>query len=270
MQLHVQDQEEVEHGFEVIKHGKLALSSYYDILSDQPQEASLAQAAEEALIEEQQSVRQPNKNLEVWACAFSSEPHDYLAWSCGYGLLRILNVTSAAAAGWTSKHQRPIELDVGESVTALAFGSSASPLRHRRRTIKSGVYCRFCFDASENVLILAVGLSSGRIRIYDVHEARFLFGLFDHSALVCDLKFTQDGSLQLCSASADTTLKLWNMYDDGNMYMTLHGHVGWVRACDWSPVDNLLCSVGANRDAFIWSTQSYTILHRLKGVQSFH
>jgi WD40 repeat protein len=49
------------------------------------------------------------------------------------------------------------------------------------------------------------------------------------------------------------------------MYKTLTGHVGFVHACDWSPVSKLLCSVGANRSAFIWSTDNYEIVHRLKG-----
>lgn len=263
LQIEAQRKENPQQHFDIVRHGKLPHSSYYDLLE---QEQSIENAAEEALIEEDQNVRHngiANDNLEVWACAFSPEPYDYLAWSCGYGLLRLLSLTSSS---WINKHERPVEIDVGETITSLAFGSSASSFKHRRNAARSGVYRRFHFDDVNNMLILAVGLSSGRIRIYNARDALFLFGLFDHSGLVFDLKFTQDGSLQLCSASADSTLKLWNMYDDGNMYMTLHGHAASVRGCDWSPVANMICSVGANRDAFIWSTETYQIMHRLKGL----
>lgn len=261
MQLQLEPQLHEPHVVDVIKHGKLTRSSYYDLLD---RETSIAQAAEEALVEDE-LVRQQgpgNENLEVRGCAFSPEPHDYLAWTCGYDILRIIRVQSPSLI---SKHERPIEIEVGERVTALAFGSSASSLTHRRHGVQSGVYRRFHFDSTDNMLILAVGVVSGRIRIYDARDARFLFGLFDHVGLIKDLKFTQDGSFQLCSASADTTLKLWNMYDDGNMYMTLHGHVGCVNGCDWSPVAKLLCTVGSNRETFIWSTENYEIIHQLKG-----
>jgi WD40 repeat protein len=276
-----QQQQQQQPGFEIIKHGKLAYSSYYDILENHEQ--SLESAAEEALNEEggnNNTSSHENQETCVRTCVFAPEPHDYVAWSCGYGLLRILRTSSSL---WSTtkancnKQQHPIEIDAGEHITSLAFGSSKSssarPVRRSQRTRSSStgvgvVYRRFHFDDIPDKLILAVGLSSGRIRIYDPVQGVFLFGLFDHSDHVRHLKFTQDGSLQLCSASADSTLKLWNMYDDGNMYMTLKGHDGLVNACDWSPVDNFLCSV-ANRDVFIWSTDTYAIVHRLKGFYTF-
>ncbi len=157
-----------------------------------------------------------------------------------------------------------IEIDCGEPAWSLAFGSNKSFVKHcHQGTAKTSVYTRFRFI--ENHLILAVGLASGKIRIYDALNGKFLFGLFDHSECVRDLKFTKDGSLQLVSASRDGTIKLWNMYDDGNMYKTLKGHIGPVLTCDWSPTDNMICTGGSNRQAFIWSTQTYKIIHTLKG-----
>ncbi len=156
-----------------------------------------------------------------------------------------------------------IEIECGEPVWSLAFGSNKSFVKHcRHGSTKPSVYTRFRFI--ENHLILAVGLASGKIRIYDALNGKFLFGLFDHKETVRDLKFTKDGSLQLASASRDSTIKLWNLYDDGNMYKTLRGHIGPVNTCDWSPTDNLLCTGGSNRQAFIWSTQTFSIVHTLK------
>jgi WD40 repeat protein len=157
-----------------------------------------------------------------------------------------------------------IEIDCNETVFALAFGSSKPLLKVHCGKYKPKVNTRFSYD-EKDVLLLAVGLQSGRIRIYDVFQNKFLFVLFDHKSVIKGLKFSKDGSLKLASVSNDSEIKLWNMMDDGNMYKTLTGHTGKVNACDWSPKDPLLCSVGSNRQAFIWDTETFKIKHTLKG-----
>jgi WD repeat/SOCS box-containing protein 1 len=162
-------------------------------------------------------------------------------------------------------HQKEvIEIDCNENVYALAFGSSKPLLKTHQGKYKPKVNTRFSYDENE-VLLLAVGLQSGRIRIYDVLHNKFLFVLFDHKSVIKGLKFSKDGSLKLASVSNDSAIKLWNMMDDGNMYKTLAGHTGKVNACDWSPKNSLLCSVGSNRQAYIWDTQTFKIIHTLKG-----
>ena len=157
-----------------------------------------------------------------------------------------------------------IEIDCNENVFALAFGSSKPLLKTHQGKYKPKVNTRFSY-ADGDVLLLAVGLQSGRIRIYDVLKNKFLFVLFDHKSMIKGLKFSKNGSLKLASVSTDGKINLWNMMDDGNMYKTLTGHTGNVNACDWSPKDALLCSVGSNRQAFIWDTETFTIKHNLKG-----
>lgn len=157
-----------------------------------------------------------------------------------------------------------VEIDCGELVCSLAFGSTTSFVKHRRDVHRqSRVNTRFNF-VQQN-LILAIGLSGGKIRIYNGFSGSFLIGLFDHTDVLNDLKFTKDGSLQLASVSNDQTIKLWDLQNDGNMYKTLIGHKGKILSCDWSPTASLLCSVGANRMAFIWDTESFIIKHTLRG-----
>ena len=156
------------------------------------------------------------------------------------------------------------EIDCSEPVWSLAFGSTTSFVKHRRDLHRqSRVNTRFNFGQIN--LILAVGLNSGKIRIYNGMTGVFLLGLFDHKEICNDLKFTKDGTLQLASVSNDETIKLWDLHDDGNMYKTLKHHVGKVLACDWSPTASLLCSVGVNRQAFIWDTESFNVKHVLRG-----
>jgi WD40 repeat protein len=160
-----------------------------------------------------------NENLEVRACVFSPD-QTYLAWSCGYGIVKIMKLLGPSSTKddvankqhnhhrhhrreqqqqrqQSLEHNELIEFDASESVWSLAFGSSKSTLKYRGQAARAkNVYRRYDFMNADNALILAVGLASGRIRIYDAVKSVFLFGLFDHSAIVRDLKFTQDGSLQ--------------------------------------------------------------------------
>lgn len=243
-----------------------------------------------------------DSNTEIWSCVFSAD-NTHLAWSCGYGIIKLMRWSDSKFRKRTvsehdnsspqsqsppkppsiNGHQRNknepnhndslntsslqlnscdeiAEIDCGEMVRSLAFGS---PQKSGNSANRSRVYTRF--NLSEYKLLLAVGLVSGKIRIYDAITGKFLLILFDHKDLVTSLKFSKDGTLQLASASRDETIKLWNMNDDGNMYKTLKGHVSWINAIDWSPVAPMLCSVGVNRQAFVWDTKTFTIRHRLNG-----
>lgn len=295
---------------QILSHGKLPYSSYYDIYGAQEVTPSTIQqqTGHQSNSQQQQQQQQAqnneanangvfNENLEIWSCAFSPG-FTHLAWGCGYGIIKIMNwkrrnslmaLPSPApqmVKPSTSMPKRQdsttglnksesdvmMEIDCGEAVCSIAFGSSS------RQANTTGefkppareFYKRFDFDRHH--LILAAGLASGKIRLYDIDAGgKFLFGLFDHSAPIRDLQFTMDGSLQLASASRDTTIKLWNMHEDGNMYKTLRAHTGVVNSVAWSPSCHrarLLCSGGANRQAFIWdaSTSKLNVLHTLRNV----
>ena len=106
---------------------------------------------------------------------------------------------------------------------------------------------------------------TGKITLYDVKTHSLIMHLYSHTDVINDLKFTRDGSLQLMSASSDRTIKLWNIYQDGNMYHTFKGHTDKVNMCDWSPTAKMVVSAGLNRQAFIWDTNSFKLKHTLKG-----
>lgn len=167
----------------------------------------------------------------------------------------------------TMTSARILEYCYGETIWSLAFGTTKSCTKHKRllhkpkTTVK--VNTRFLLSKQDEYLILAVGLVTGKIKIYQVDEAscnlKLLFNIYDHKGIVNDLKFTKDGSLLLASASRDGTIKLWNMFDDGNLYKTLNCDGGRFYACDWSPTDSLLCGVGSNKKAIIWNTETYNV-----------
>ena len=71
------------------------------------------------------------------------------------------------------------------------------------------------FDLTKN-LFLAAGLADGKIDIWNVDTGELTLILADHRSTVCGLAFTSC-TMQLASCSHDTTIKLWDLLDDGRL-----------------------------------------------------
>ncbi|XP_033102202.1 WD repeat and SOCS box-containing protein 1-like [Anneissia japonica] len=209
-------------------------------------------------------------HYETWHVAFS---HDckYFAWSCGNRLVRLVQWNKQKKqVGWNRKPAFVITDQAGEEkpwkqiecpdfVHAIAFGSSVP--RKKWRNVK--VYHKYNYE-SENELILAMGLRSGKILTYDVtREQRMV--LADHHQTINDLRFAPDGSLILLSACKDRTLKVWDMKDDGNMIVTLKGHTRSVRSCGFSHDASLLASVSDGSSVLLWDMKTYKVIRKLVG-----
>ena len=63
-------------------------------------------------------------------------------------------------------------------------------------------------------LFLAIGLADGRINVWNISTGELTLILKDHQSVVCGLDFTMY-NMQLVSCSHDTTIKLWDLLDDG-------------------------------------------------------
>ncbi|XP_067866681.1 WD repeat and SOCS box-containing protein 1 [Heterodontus francisci] len=213
---------------------------------------------------------------ETWTVAFAPDG-SYFAWSQGHRVVKLLpwslhenklcndhNNVSKSHRKQNSDGQKnqPEEhtIDCGDIVWALAFGSSVPEKQSRCVNIE---WHRFKFGQDQ--LLLATGLSNGRIKIWDVYTGKFLLNLMDHNEIVRDLIFAPDGSLILVSASRDKTLRVWDLKDDGNMVTVLRGHHKWVYCCAFSPDSKILCSVGAGKAVFLWNMEKYTMIRKLEG-----
>lgn len=191
----------------------------------------------------------PKSGCETWSVAWSPDGA-YVAWSCGHRIVKLVtwnrykNTTLAVDnqddAGETLK-QESVTIDCGELVWALAFGSKTAETKPHSTNLNWYQYKHL------NDLVLATGLSGGRIRVWDVKTGRLHLELLDHRDVIRWLAFAPDGSQRLVSASRDNTLKVWELQDDGNMSQTLRGTGRWIYACAWSPDARMLCSVGDKR-----------------------
>jgi WD40 repeat protein len=158
-----------------------------------------------------------NSRPEIWSCAYSPF-QDLFAWSDRNGIVNIIDLKEQKSNLNKTIEQQGVYLinDVndiktfihcGESVWSLAFGSAKSQVKHNRLHHKRIRRVNTRFDLND-LLILAVGLESGKIRIYDAVTRSFLFVLRDHKDVVRDLRFTKNGTFQLASVSRDETIKV--------------------------------------------------------------
>ncbi|KAG8451955.1 hypothetical protein GDO86_003951 [Hymenochirus boettgeri] len=219
---------------------------------------------------------------ENWTVAFAPDG-SYFAWSQGHRTVKLVpwsrclkNFAACSTKNSVnlvngklcrqnsdvSQKNKPLEhtIDCGDIVWSLAFGSSVPEKQSRCVNIE---WHRFKFGQDQ--LLLATGLSNGRIKIWDVYTGKLLLNLMDHTEVVRDLTFAPDGSLILVSASRDKTLRVWDLKDDGNMTKVLRGHQNWVYCCAFSPDSSILCSVGAGKSVFLWDMDKYTMIRKLDG-----
>jgi WD40 repeat protein len=166
-----------------------------------------------------------NNHSEIWTCVYSLESNLF-AWSDRNGTINIINFNEFNLKDSIKKHEEAMKqqessqnqdllIDIdkiqqtitcGESIWSLAFGSSKSQVINKRSHHQhKNVNTRFKL---RNILILAVGLESGKIFIYDALKCSLLFILRDHRDIVRGLKFSKNGSFQLASVSRDETIKV--------------------------------------------------------------
>ncbi|KAK3084253.1 hypothetical protein FSP39_010709, partial [Pinctada imbricata] len=221
---------------------------------------------------------------ETWSCAWAPDS-SYFAWSCGDKIVRLipwdringrLSKRSRQYSGETeeslssqienhdaqeedrseSNRRSVFVIDCKENVWSVAFGSGTSKdyWRHQWR--------RFEFDTS---LVLATGLQTGKIKLWNCVTGNLMLELLDHKDVVRSLNFCPNGNLNLASASCDGTLKLWDLDDDGNMYKTLRPGSKWIFSCRWSHDGKMLVATGANKLVAVYHTNDLSVCRKLQG-----
>ncbi|KAF9125639.1 hypothetical protein BGW39_007240 [Mortierella sp. 14UC] len=116
---------------------------------------------------------------------------------------------------------------------------------------------------SPNGKLLAVGLKSGDIDVYDASSWIKLWSMRGHKKVVCGIAFSPD-SQQLISGSGDHTLRLWDV-TTGEMELVMEGHTGSVNAVAFLPYGEQAASASKDQTVRLWCLQTGESLFVLKG-----
>ncbi|XP_076340067.1 WD repeat and SOCS box-containing protein 1-like isoform X2 [Tachypleus tridentatus] len=204
---------------------------------------------------------------ETWQCAFAPD-ESYFAWSCGNRLVTLVPwnrcKSTLASTDDTDDEGRKllhktITINCGSLVRSVAFGSTISDKKH----LSSRAFWTH-FSVSKD-LVLATGLNNGRIRTWDIFTGNLILELMDHKSVVTHVAFAPNGSLVLASVSQDTTIKFWDLNDDGNMFKTLKMNGKAVYSCAWSPDSQIITTVGMCTSVYVWDTSTFILKLRLTG-----
>lgn len=84
-----------------------------------------------------------------------------------------------------------------------------------------------------------------------------VFSLLGHSRSVTALAFSPDG-LQLASASADRTVRIWSLRS-GSLVTVLKGHQGGVNDIVWSPCGKYIVSGSDDKTIGVWNTKTVSL-----------
>ncbi|RUS79796.1 hypothetical protein EGW08_012443 [Elysia chlorotica] len=186
---------------------------------------------------------------ETRACAWAPD-NSYFAWSCGHRILHLIPWEGRGQQRHDAGDKQGLNkrkyhiIDCSDVIWSLAFGSGRD-----QKDRMSGFGGRF--DPS---LVIATGLASGKIRLWNCAEGTLIVELLDHRDTVRCLDFSLDGNLQLLSGSRDGTLKLWDVPEDGNMYSTFKPHGMSFTGCCFAPNARFIAAVGTCRMAYLWKS----------------
>ena len=125
--------------------------------------------------------------------------------------------------------------------------SEASPCR---LTIAQGGVVATCVAVSQDGKLLATGLKSCVVKLYEVETGKELQMFVGHAAAITGICFV--GTNALCTASHDTTLSLWNV-QDGFRVAVMKGHQRSVRGCAANSSGKVVVSVSWDTTIRVWN-----------------
>ncbi|XP_072289997.1 WD repeat and SOCS box-containing protein 2 [Eucyclogobius newberryi] len=194
---------------------------------------------------------------ETWSVDFSPDGA-WFAWSMGHGIVWVVAWPLDSEDSQHDIDRGDKSFSCDQPVWGLAFG----PRPPKSIAASSG---KKAIKGHNRTLLLATGLESGVIKIWNVLTGDIVFDLHGHEGVVRNLIFPQNGSLTLISSSRDKTLRIWDLTHKGKVQV-LSGHKDWVSSCCVSPDCSMIASVGRfDRMVCLWSLRSYTFIRTLSG-----
>jgi WD40 repeat protein len=265
-------------------HGTLVRS-----LAFHPQATRLATASMDGTVQVWE--RESGKSLfsfdahtdSIWSVVFDPQGN-YIATASADGTVRVWDATSGNNH-FTLLNQYPAALtsvDVGLDGTLVATAGKDGMVKlWDAETGEQVAVFRFhqavtAVWLSTDGTSLAVGTADGTVRLWDVvlsnegmlerDSGSERLRLDGHARAVTDMKVHPDG-LYLATASADGSVRLWNM-TDGHEIDHLSRHVQRVNEVCFSPDGSLLATASSDGKVMVWDVQGVGDGERSKVIET--
>lgn len=112
----------------------------------------------------------------------------------------------------------------------------------------------FTVALSPDSQLVAIGESTGEIRLMRLEDSQTLWTSQAHTDWVMSVIFSPDGTT-VASGSVDSTIKLWDVVT-GELLTTLRGHTSTVWALAWSPDGTTIASGSCDHTIKLWDVQT--------------
>jgi WD40 repeat protein len=112
--------------------------------------------------------------------------------------------------------------------------------------------------------LLCVGGTQRRISVFDTIRRERVMILNGHGGDILDLKACPNDQWLLASASADESIRLWNLTIGAPIAILAgtHGHRDLVISISWHPTGNRIASAGMDTTVKVWDTGDGSLVRR--------
>jgi WD40 repeat protein len=129
-------------------------------------------------------------------------------------------------------------------------------------TIDAGTTYGFAIDISPQNDKMAVGLSSGTLKLYNLPGGTLSNNVFAHTGWVTTVAYAPDGT-RIVTGGSDGRIKVWT--DAASHVLTCAGHTGRVTAVKVSHDNQYIISSGVDNTIKIWELATGTLVRTLTG-----